>query len=313
MNTHPNIKYDEIILSGFLQLHDRVVKFQDTYGQPIPEKKGTVIGFEPNYYYQEYGGGYKLPGKYASLGDPLVRYDDGSAEYANTHLIAFLDIDSKVRKEQIYKAASIPHLLVFELFTARIGDLPETNVIRGDKVLLIPSIRNKVCRYAIGDPFSGPLYVGMINYSQLGGTCGERTTPYPCYNLSPYKDQSMSRAFNHLDFVLEERGNLWHYYFGNKGDIKFANLEEETSFHKQTGRCTQIRNPKPEGNYDWTLEEALVAIKQGTADEILAPGGLFGVIRPKISVFKFEDGELGARVRAKTLEGFEQTTENTNA
>jgi hypothetical protein len=99
---------------------------------------------------------------------------------------------------------------------------------------------------------------------------------------------------------LVERGNVWKYYHNEP--VTFTDLKEEASFFLSLGKAKEVRNPKTV-MYAWTKDEAIQAIRDGVADAMVA-GQVIGFPafdEPRLSLYKFDDAELGRRLAAKLL------------
>jgi hypothetical protein len=120
-------------------------------------------------------------------------------------------------------------------------------------------------------------------------------------------DDGGSSTFKVSQVKLIERGNYWAWE-NDRSKLKFKDLREEASFYDSLGMSEQLRSPRS-GNYGWTKEDALQAIREGTADVIKMGGGLFGSSSFP-TVYRFPDlPDLGRRLREATIKGFAEPAE----
>lgn len=235
----------------------------------------TVIGFGARYRGRtgEFG---RRPGKYTFNDMPLtMREDNGKPVSIGSYHIRTMDgfridmdLDGEWREE-----------------------LPELPFCEGDRIS---------CKLHYFDD-SREAVVLRIDYNEVGKFCLDGITPYPIYTISPNMHGHMSTFAREADLVLVERGNVWKYYHGEP--LHFDTIEDEAHFYKNIlGRTIDIRNPVCD-LYDWTIEEAVGALRDGRADAITVGGGLFGS-KSRPFVNKFLDEDVGSRVRAESLKGW---------
>jgi hypothetical protein len=181
----------------------------------------------------------------------------------------------------------------------KLRDLPETRFIEGD-VVTSPSLLEHCSGFQDGEAI-----IAQVNYKDIGKFCTDGVTPIGLYSISP-EPRSWTQHVPHRDEVqltLVHRGNVWKYRHGE--DIVWKDDEEQAEFYNQLGLTTEIRNPSTD-MYLWTKEEAVQALKDGIGDCICVGNGFFGS-GPHTSVKRFNDRELGERIRKQTLVGFEVT------
>lgn len=167
----------------------------------------------------------------------------------------------------------------------RIGDLPETRAWPLDTLIPVDGLRDedKDLRFV----------VTRINYHSA----------VPYYDVTAYNAEGrscFSTGFRdeHIKDIV--RGNLWKLEHGEP--LVFESLQEEASFAKGLGKAREIANPKS-GLYSWTLEEFLAAIKADVVD-CMTNGILPFTTTPRISAYRYEDRDLGERLRQETIKGF---------
>lgn len=171
-------------------------------------------------------------------------------------------------------------------------ELPETEFYEGDKVVIVRP----------GEHFDKETgTVSRIEYSAIeSGRTRDDGSPWPIYDV--HLDSGGTVSMEESWIELLERGNIWKEFHGE--ELVFSSLMEEATYHKRMGRAQEIRNPK-DGYYTFTKDEALDAIESGIGHSIAVGGGLFGC-GPTTSVYRFDDEELGGRVAAETLKGFDR-------
>ncbi len=165
----------------------------------------------------------------------------------------------------------------------RIGDLPETKFWELD----IVSWKGK--RYRIHS----------ISYNGWG------PEKRHCYSMEEVDENNVYKRNGSLtveprELILIERGNVWRE--GHGEPLVFHSLEEEIRFAINMGRANEVRNPKND-LYSWSLEEVLQAIRDDIVDGFTGSTGLFSD-QKRLSARRFEDRNLGERIRQKTLDGF---------
>lgn len=160
-------------------------------------------------------------------------------------------------------------------------ELPETAFWEGDKV--------RHCGVEV--------VVQYIEYQCIGA---RRTdgSPMPIYSVK--YPAGYSRIAGDDELTLVERGNLWKHYHGEP--VSFSSLEEECIFNAMIGLEEELRNPAT-GNYAWTKDQVLEAIRSGAAHGMKMSSGFFGTT-PSPYAVRFKNEELGRRVAEATLAGF---------
>jgi len=255
------------------------------FGRDIHGKSGKVVGF--NLDYRGYGDGNRQIGVYESETYPKVEIDGVVHDISSWHL-DWVEIPENREKEE----------------AKRISDLPETEFLPGDKVMDVSHKYDDK-----GDYFKGKvLTVTRINYHDIGKFCYDNVTPLP-FICAKYGDSGCLGTFRDYELKLIERGNIWKFH--HKQPLSFASIEEEAIFEDTMRRTTEIKNPRND-LYSWDNsfvdgkpfpQEALQALKDGIGHAMKMHNGFFGM-GPSISVYRFENEELGEKVRQKTLHEF---------
>jgi hypothetical protein len=168
----------------------------------------------------------------------------------------------------------------------RIGDLPETQAWILDTIIPVDGLRDedKDLRFV----------VTRINYH----------SEVLCYDVTAYNEEGRScfSTFFRDEHIKEiVRGNLWKLENGEP--LTFQSIQDEATFAKGLGKAREVRNPKS-GRYSWTLDEFLAAIKADLVD-CMTNGVLPFATKPRISAYRYEDRDLGERLRQETIKGFD--------
>ena len=175
----------------------------------------------------------------------------------------------------------------------RIDDLPETPFLPGDEVQDTNPFdpdrhlyRFRVLSIDYNFKYQDGSVEHVYNIQAF-----DRETDQSCY--------STMRSGTCLELVV--RGNIWRELNGEP--LIFKDMAEESAYATARGRSTEVRNPKS-NLYSWTKDEVLNAIEDGIVDGFAMPTIPFSFGQRSISAQRFNDRELGERVRAATLEGF---------
>lgn len=246
------------------------------------------------------------PGIYAKDAGILVQWDEypegadpSDMEYNHVNAVWLEPADSFLKEYKARLDAEWPVRLAngevnpdFDIIKVgdkldnleRIGDLPETEFWELD-IVSWNGIRHRICR---------------VNYNRWGP---ERLH---CYDMEEVDENNVyhrtgSTTVDPSELILIERGNVWREAHGEPA--VFRDLDEETAFATNMGRSTSVRNPA-NNLYCWNLDEVLEAIRNGLADGFTNGTPLFST-NPRINARIFHDRELGERVRAETLKGFD--------
>ncbi len=173
-----------------------------------------------------------------------------------------------------------------------VGELPELPFWEGDTVV------------ANRDMFgrdTPEVVIKSIMYDDINTVCVDGITIFPIYTISPSMTAGITTSARGSELTLLRRGDVWKYYHGEP--LHFDSLADEAQFYDgQLGRTKDVRN-EAIGLFAWTIEEAVQAVRDGKGDSITVSSGLFGS-RQRPYVKKFLDDDIGARVRAATLEGW---------
>ena len=303
-------KIESIILRVFVKLDDEVIvnvsAESRAYGMhtDYPDgKKGKVVGFN-NFIDHRERAMYRIEecGTFLMRGGPIVRFEDGKEEVMDPHAMAFADQSlNEIRREE--RASRGGHNTDDSVeVIKRLGGLPHTPFWEGDEVSIIFG-RHK----GLGQPVSecatpAPLFVERIDYARNP----EDDTIYSVSGTYASGHSTGQVRASARDIVLVKRGNMWKYHNGERDTITFASIEEEIKFAQQRHAVQEVRNPLRNNWYLWTLAEVLTAVRDDKVDAFTTQGGLFGA-QATIRAKRFEDRDLGERVRAKTLAGFADT------
>lgn len=263
---------------------------------PFPDgTEAVVCGFYDAVIFQgrtEIGS--RKPGVYHSLGAVSVMLQDGKVITGLSD--SWLELVDKIEGDRRY--AEYCKLLKeeggYEKYwrglETRLGDLPPTHFWEGDKVRLKEPAK-------ISDYFGGVLTITIVGYSWMHQKRVDKS-PMPIYTVRDEVTNGPTTSVSDSEIELVERGNIWKYE--HLEPLSFSNLAEEAGFWKSIGHTTDVKNLSS-GNYAWTREEALDAIRKGIAHGFSVFSGFFNC-GPSISVLRFKDEELGERVRKATLE-----------
>lgn len=168
----------------------------------------------------------------------------------------------------------------------RLGDLPETRAWLLDTLIPVDGVRDedRDLRFVVTriNYHSDVLYYDVTAYNEEGRSC-------------------FSTGFRDEDIKEVVRGNVWKLEHGEP--LVFADLQEEASFAKGLGKAREVRNPKS-GLYSWTLEEFLAAIKADIVD-CMTNGIMPFTTTRRINAYRYEDRDLGERLRQATIKGFD--------
>lgn len=300
-------KIETIVLEQFIQLGDKVRVYIDdesrAYGHPqlafeFDGKIGEVVGFAQNesIHDRSYSG---KTGVYSKRGLPLVRFEDGTGDFFGAANLSFVDEDLKTSRQDARTARGGHETDEQYSNTTWLRPLPETPFWEGDIVQVVSERWGgnfgAACK---GCPTSAILKVDRIDYySAL------KDPEKLYYNVSGKYASGHGTgqvSVKAPELILVERGNMWKYHHGEP--LMFIDLQDEIRLHMNTHRVHEVKNPKYD-LYRWSLKEAVTAVREGTVDGFCVSNGFFGS-GPSIRVQRFEDRDLGERVRAKTIEGF---------
>ena len=279
-------------LTELLRIGDEVVfkvdperrRGDDTYKDVPDGTKGIVCGFYDAVIYESRVPVLvHQPGVYHCKGAVSVWLRDGRVVPGGLS-IEMVDKDQeKLRDDALLGADG-----VIAIKQARHGDLPETKFWEQDKVhVRFPR-----------DGSEHDMVVGHINYYNMHKHRDDGS-PLPFYDVWFTDGGQTSTEESRVELI--ERGNVWKYH--NNQSLSFADLNEEASFFRLIGQTEEMRNPK-NNFYDWSKDEVLDAIKNGTVHGFSVSSGFFGS-GPHINAQRFKDEALGQRIAKATLEGFD--------
>ena len=236
-------------------------------------KSGIVIGFGEKHIHRG-SLRHKYSGCYIDFEKLFVAPTDGSprtliSAWSLTNMSLEVEVPSRV--------------------FIRIGDLPETPFWEGD----IVAFRDKVVMKSDGGHVQNYDCHTVVShkYLQDGGI--------ECWIATPERVEI--RVGSPDDLVLMSRGNLWKLDHGEP--MIFASIEEETKFYQSIGMSQKLTHPSelpPWTSEEFGMETALSIVRRGFADEIkLKDKKLMTFV-----VIKYDNEELGKRIRALTLAKF---------
>lgn len=306
---------NNINLDSFLQIGDIViVNNGNNEGYPIENAlpDGTelrVMGFTQWLDYRDFGWitEEKPRGIYQRFGAAIYQLADSQSDRKyftySAHHLKFKDetIDPQKTRRDTFNWK-------MEHGGVRIGDLPSRGFEPDDKVRFIGTRYGSDTRVAYG-------VIERVEYSFLRDNDETRYSVALYYHHSELKGRREDDTAEFLPcgsypFVREseleliERGNF-HAHL-NGGELKFDTIQEEVSFYTMLGHGEQLRSPVS-GDYSWTLEEALISIRNGTGSVVRMSGGMFGSSSFP-TVYDYPTlPELSERLRAETLKGFADT------
>lgn len=257
---------------------------RDAGYNPAPDGTiGTIVGFNEICYGYINNFGMK-PGTYLNKYWPHVKLETGETIQISTcHIRHSVDGLIEERRKAYLQLSEEERRFIEN--GERVGDLPETHFWPGDVVRSSKHNGEK-------------LIIRGIDYTNIDSKC-HNGSQYPFYNIS-YSFDDWYTVAREEELELVERGNVWKHY--HEEPLEFDTLEEEGRFFKMIGHTTEVRNPN-NNLYDWTLEEALQAIKDGLADAVIVTNTPL-INLPVTSVIKYNDSKLGRRIAELTLRGF---------
>lgn len=268
---------DEVVFNVDRETRD----WTKTYDNVPDGTKGVVCRIHDAIIYQGrtqvYG---REPGVYHAKGGTTILLPDGRLIPGNYN-VTMTDHAEQKRRDALKRNERG----VFQETCIRLGDLPPTPFWEEDKVLV---------HRPNGDV---ELIVKGISYHRLHerNEDGSRCNAYEVHHVEGWQTCASADIME-----LIERGNVWKYHHDEA--LSFETLKEEAAFFTAIGRTEEVRNPETE-LYGWTLEQALQAIKDGTGHCFTNDMIPFANVR-SISVKRFLDEDLGRRVAAETLKGF---------
>lgn len=175
-----------------------------------------------------------------------------------------------------------------------IRPLPETRFYVGDLVKVRPSERVNFP----GMPENVAM-IGHVDYHNIGEKRCDGS-PMPIYTLSDTIGAGGYIGADEERLELHERGKVWRDAHGLP--VVHDTLEDAAKFEFMLGRTDEVRNPVSE-NYAWDQPDIIDGLRAGIIDGFAGSAGMFGS-KTSLHCHRFHNTELGAAVRAHTLETF---------
>lgn len=291
------------MLSSQLRVGDRVVMQMDKEARVGGRRsvadgtEGTVLSKTRMLSYQERIGYLcRKQGVYEQDGMAVVSWDNGVTENSDGYSIFLIDKQEAGRryKEEyasLLKEDNYNDLQNKLVNRSYVGPLPDTKFWEGDEVW----VQQQTAKERL-------TYTWVIQSIQYYMGCDERGY---CYDVGAYTDEGLvfSQMHRDIDMQLVKRGAIYNHY--HNLPVTFSSLGEEINFEFLLDRAREVRNPETR-NFSWTMDEVIAAVKAGIVDGFNVAQGFFGA-PPRIRAQRFENRDLGERVRAKTLAGFSVT------
>ncbi len=298
----------DIMINDVMQIGDKItVNIPDENWEwgykPVAKQRGTlaeIIGFGEVHYSRtdSYG---KKPGVYVNRYWVNIRTEDGKEYSEFSGRLEMVNQQEYQRRVDEWREKGGANAREEEF----IRELPETKFWEDDKVLVFGT--------------SKVVSVDALNASQEDFEkiqSGEKPESYLTIVCIEYGWRSDNNVWTYRvsdkfgagwhtyahepELVLMERGNFWKHAHGEP--LQFENLKEEMMFFSMLGHKEYIKNPNTD-DYEWTKDEVLEAIKNGSVDGF-SIGRLLFSGNQKIDAVRFTDRDLGERVRQATMEGF---------
>ena len=287
---------ENIVLSEFTRIGDRVIMDMspDTRGWSSRKyaedgTRGTVIGYTGYVSYEGYNEPYYKPGKYHRWGQPVILWD-GSLDPCPVDAM-HLSFEDRALKELRMKDPANATVKA----SIYLSELPDVGYMPGDVV--------RVNRYHWDSENGDHVRIKRINYHHLYEK-RDNGSPMPIFDAG-YAYADSGYTFYGLSDIVEliERGNYYHWFKGNKADLKFKDLRNEADFYYSIGMVKEVRNEKTR-RYTWSLEAALEALINNEADMLMMSPSMF-MGKPALRVSRVVDHpDLAERLRTETRMGF---------
>jgi hypothetical protein len=291
------------MVNDLIRVGDRVefrIDPKDDYykqpGDPAGNAQGVCVARERITMYEDRVGlCIRKPGVYELNGPVIVQWDDGTTSTPNGWLLHMIDKDEEQSRRAQKRAETNDSNWadVDAKYEERvwIRELPVTNAWEGDFV------RVKRERFGMKESYG---FIERIDYYMMEQSGGQAKYSYSI--TDEFKEVQGGSTYATEDEVeIIERGNVYKYF--NNEPIQFADLREEAAFFKSLGHCKEVRNPAT-STYRWTLEEVIKAIADDIVDCFNMESVPFSFGTQSIRAQRFTDRELGGRLRATSLEGF---------
>ena len=287
------------MLSEMMRPGDRVVfkRGTDYYaadGDPAEDGAQGVVRQKCRItnYQERFGLVVREPGVYELDGPVIIEWDNGLVSQPNGYKLEMVDKDEYERRLKEY------HARVKEIGwvaadaecdnRVRIGDLPTSKAWEQDFI--------KITSAKHGIEYGVVAGIDYYHHDELG------KVTYRFNITDENKNITGGQTYAREDEIeVLERGNVYKHYNGKP--VTFKDLQEEAAFYAGMGKSEEVRNPANK-LFSWTLVEVLAAVREGIVDSISVSNVPFAMTT-KISATKFSDEELGARLRAATLAGWE--------
>lgn len=299
--------HNTIALDGFIQAGDRVVidsipEYSSHPDLPV----GTVLICRGHtQYHTEVDFGWirkhRPRGRYLKFGVALYEVANSEKDFPQYHrrYITYFAHNLVFEDQTLDPQKTRRDTFEWSMYNdgVRVSDLPETAFVYGDRVRFVDDQTRFEC-----ENFSHGV-VQPVTY-------GLHENPNVLYDIHCYfnnEDGGISSGYTHsyIDgslLVLEERGNYYHYLH-DPSKIAFTDLNERAMFYTDLGERKVVRNPRNE-LYMWTLDEALLHIREGKGAALHVSSGLFGA-PTHLLVYSFPGmPELEAELREATMKGF---------
>lgn len=296
------IPMENVYATKLLRIGDEVVMNMDEEARGWGRKgvpdgtKGTVVGFF-EYHTTRHMNSGKKPGIYRGNGAAVVEWETGEVDTHGSDIAIDKHILDKRREDTVYND-------VFDR-EVRQYDLPKFDYMVGNKVAYT---WKPDPRHARGEP---QREIGVITSIDFDEIVERRTGQLLDSKVWGHKrvihvdiEGGGSTRICHAEIEeLIEKGNYWAWE-NDKSQLKFKDLNHEATFYATLGKRRQVRSPRS-GNFKWTLDDAVAAVRRGEIDGLGTSGSFFGS-KPFPVTYKMDDdlADLSARLRAKTVEGF---------
>ena len=264
------------MIAFVLKIGDRVVVTGKKHAEGAPQgAKGEVIGFG-EVFTPHIGTMGLYPGVYENPIEVRIRLDNGQEHLeAVDHLRLPKKADQVTRESEIHQAQE-RDFYSWRSRMRRLRDLPETPFWEGDEV---------TCQHvSFGD---APMIITHIEYAAYV------SSPFHAYMIGTCFCPSITVMTTASSLELSARGDVWKYYHGET--LTFSDVAEEAAFFDLLGHTDYVKNPRT-GNFVWTYEEALQAVRKGRAHALKSHRGC-----QNVSAVRYHDEDLGRRVAAATL------------
>lgn len=294
------IEMEQVYQTKLLRIGDEVVMNMDKEArgwgrEGVPDgTKGVVVGFF-EYYTTKHLNQRGKPGIYRGNGAATVMWETGEVDTHGSDIAMPKHILDERRKDEVWNDA-------FEK-EVRQYDLPKFDYMVGNKVAFTRS----------SDRFGNPERheIGVITFidfddmieRRTGRLLDSRKWAYDNYIHVDLEGGGSTRIAHSEITQLIEQGNYWAWE-NDKSQLSFTDLNHEVMFYASLGKRYQVRSPRS-GDYKWTLDDAVEAVRRGDIDGLGSSGSFFGS-EPFPIAWRFDDelADLAARTRAKTVEGF---------